>query len=70
MPIPSSRSYTLLLVLHGGAANTERSKIPSELYAASHASNQTYLRGTYALLKNGFTALGAAIYTVSLIGDD
>ncbi|CAI7588445.1 unnamed protein product [Penicillium bialowiezense] len=58
------------LIIHGGAGTFERSKLPPDLYAAHHASLQSYLRSTNNLLKNGATALDAAVHAVSLLEDD
>lgn len=58
------------LILHGGAGNIKRSTLPPDLYAVYHASLQTYLRSTHTLLKNGATALDAAVHAVSLMEDD
>ncbi|WEW58118.1 asparaginase [Emydomyces testavorans] len=38
------------VILHGGAGNIERSRIPPELYEQYRTSLLTYLRSTYALL--------------------
>ncbi|KAJ5612469.1 hypothetical protein N7510_005663 [Penicillium lagena] len=58
------------LILHGGAGNIQRSKIPPDLYASYHASLQSFLRSTYALLNEGASALDAAVHCVSLLEDD
>jgi L-asparaginase len=58
------------LIIHGGAGNIQRSKLPPALYAAHHASLQSYLRSTNNLLNNGATALDAAVHAVSLLEDD
>jgi L-asparaginase len=58
------------LILHGGAGAILRSKLPPELYAQYHASLLSYLRSTYERLKNGATALDAAVHAVSLMEDD
>ncbi|EKV16296.1 Asparaginase, putative [Penicillium digitatum] len=58
------------LIIHGGAGNIQRSKLPPDLYAAHHASLQSYLRSTHTILKNGSTALDAAVHAVSLLEDD
>ncbi|CAG8279706.1 unnamed protein product [Penicillium nalgiovense] len=63
-------SYKPTLIIHGGAGNIQRSKLPPALYAAHHASLQSYLRSTHTLLKNGSTALDAAVHAVSLLEDD
>ncbi|KAJ5515589.1 hypothetical protein N7527_007149 [Penicillium freii] len=63
-------SFKPTLIIHGGAGNIKRSKLPPDLYAAHHASLQCYLRSTHALLKNGSTALDAAVHAVSLLEDD
>ncbi|KAJ5383705.1 hypothetical protein N7517_001616 [Penicillium concentricum] len=56
------------LMLHGG--NPQGSELPPELLAARHASLQSYLRSTHALLRNGSTALEAAVHVISLLEDD
>ncbi|KAJ5856265.1 uncharacterized protein N7529_010209 [Penicillium soppii] len=58
------------LIIHGGAGNIQRSKLPPDLYAAHHASLQSYLRSTNHLLNNGATALDAAVHAVSLLEED
>ncbi|KAJ5669611.1 hypothetical protein N7462_010681 [Penicillium macrosclerotiorum] len=58
------------LILHGGAGNIKRETLPPDFYAKHYASLQAYLRATYALLKNGSTALDAAVHAVSLMEDD
>ncbi|KAJ5316903.1 hypothetical protein PENANT_c016G01489 [Penicillium antarcticum] len=58
------------LIIHGGAGNIQRSKLPPDLYAKYHTSLQSYLRSTHTLLKNGATALDAAVHAVSLLEDD
>ncbi|CEO60737.1 hypothetical protein PMG11_05297 [Penicillium brasilianum] len=58
------------LILHGGAGNIQRAKLPPDLYAKHHASLQSYLRSTYTLLKEGASALDAAVHAVSLMEDD
>ncbi|KAJ5090030.1 hypothetical protein N7532_008714 [Penicillium argentinense] len=58
------------LILHGGAGDYLRSKLPPELYNSYHVSLQSYLRSTNALLKNGASALDAAVHAVSLMEDD
>ncbi|KAJ5387765.1 hypothetical protein N7509_010306 [Penicillium cosmopolitanum] len=58
------------LILHGGAGVYQRSKLPPELYNAYHASLQSYLRSTHELLKDGASALDAAVHAVSLMEDD
>ncbi|KAJ5196179.1 hypothetical protein N7449_006658 [Penicillium cf. viridicatum] len=63
-------SFKPTLIIHGSASNIQRSKLPPDLYAAHHASLQSYLRSTHALLKNGSTALDAAVHTVSILEDD
>ncbi|KAJ5595119.1 uncharacterized protein N7459_001327 [Penicillium hispanicum] len=68
MPTPATFKPTL--ILHGGAGNYERATLPPELYAAYHASLQSYLRSAHDLLKNGTTALDAAVHAVSLMEDD
>ncbi|KAJ6028548.1 hypothetical protein N7540_004124 [Penicillium herquei] len=66
----SKPSYKPALILHGGAGNLKRATLPPELYAAYHASLQTYLRSTHDLLKNGASALDAVVHAVSLMEDD
>ncbi|KAJ5478947.1 hypothetical protein N7530_004456 [Penicillium desertorum] len=63
-------SFKPTLIIHGGAGNIQRSKLPPDLYATHHASLQSYLRSTHTLLKNGSTALDAAVHAVSLLEDD
>ncbi|KAJ5189426.1 hypothetical protein N7472_008440 [Penicillium cf. griseofulvum] len=63
-------SFKPTLIIHGGAGNIQRSKLPPDLYAAHHASLQSYLRSTHTLLINGSTALDAAVHAVSLLEDD
>lgn len=63
-------SFKPTLILHGGAGNLKRSTLPPDLYAAYHASLQSYLRSTHALLNNGSSALDAAVHAVSLMEDD
>lgn len=63
-------SFKPTLIIHGGAGNIQRSKLPPDLYAAHNASLQSYLRSTHTLLKNGSTALDAAVHAVSLLEDD
>ncbi|KAJ5237471.1 hypothetical protein N7489_007562 [Penicillium chrysogenum] len=63
-------SFKPTLIIHGGAGNIQRSKLPPDLYAAHHASLQSYLRSTHIILKNGSTALDAAVHAVSLLEDD
>ncbi|CAI7640333.1 unnamed protein product [Penicillium discolor] len=63
-------SFKPTLIIHGGAGNIQRSKLPPDLYSAHHASLQSYLRSTHALLKDGSTALDAAVHAVSLLEDD
>ncbi|KAL4895193.1 nucleophile aminohydrolase [Aspergillus ambiguus] len=58
------------LILHGGAGNLERSRLPPDLYAQYHASLLRYLRSTKALLDDGASALDAAVHAVSLMEDD
>ncbi|KAJ9208599.1 hypothetical protein DTO021D3_590 [Paecilomyces variotii] len=58
------------LILHGGAGDIHRSTLPPPLYDQFHASLLAYLRSTYTLLKNGATALDAAVHAVSLMEDD
>ncbi|KAJ6127130.1 hypothetical protein N7523_002742 [Penicillium sp. IBT 18751x] len=58
------------LILHGGAGNLNRATLPPDLYAAYHASLQSYLRSTQSLLVNGSSALDAAVHAVSLMEDD
>ncbi|KAJ5776328.1 uncharacterized protein N7511_001339 [Penicillium nucicola] len=68
MPAPAIFKPTL--IIHGGAGNIQRPKLPPDLYAKYHTSLQSYLRSTHALLKNGTTALDAAVHAVSLLEDD
>jgi L-asparaginase len=63
-------SFKPALILHGGAGNLKRSTLPPDLYAAYHASLQSYLRSTYARLNQGSSALDAAVHAVSLMEDD
>lgn len=63
-------TFTPALILHGGAGNIQREKLPPDLYAKHHASLQSYLRSTHALLKEGASALDAAVHAVSLMEDD
>ncbi|KAI5302941.1 hypothetical protein KEM56_000196 [Ascosphaera pollenicola] len=64
------------VIIHGGAGNIERSRIPPELRAKYQASLQAYLRSTYQLLngiendqvENG--ALNAVTHAVTLLEDD
>ncbi|KAJ5346624.1 hypothetical protein N7541_009106 [Penicillium brevicompactum] len=65
-----SATFKPTLIIHGGAGTFYRSKLPPDLYAAHHASLQSYLRSTNNLLKNGATALDAAVHAVSLLEDD
>lgn len=58
------------LIIHGGAGNIRRDKLPPDLYEKHRASLQSYLRSTYALLNDGATALDAAVHAVSLLEDD
>lgn len=58
------------LILHGGAGAIRRETLPPDLYAAYHASLQSYLRSTRALLDSGASALDAAVHAVSLMEDD
>lgn len=41
------------IILHGGAGNIERSRLPPELYEQYRASLLAYLRSTYSLLNAG-----------------
>ncbi|KAJ6095747.1 hypothetical protein N7486_006493 [Penicillium sp. IBT 16267x] len=66
----TSATFKPALILHGGAGNLKRATLPPELYAAYHASLQSYLRSTHALLTNGASALDAAVHAVSLMEDD
>ncbi|KAJ5959471.1 uncharacterized protein N7479_006621 [Penicillium vulpinum] len=66
----NTASFKPTLIVHGGAGNIQRSKLPPDLYAAHHASLQSYLRSTHTLLKEGSTALDAAVHAVSLLEDD
>lgn len=65
------------LILHGGAGNIERSRLPPELYEKYRASLLSYLRSTADLLNGnpdenrpGSNALDAAVHAVSLMEDD
>ena len=58
------------LIIHGGAGNIRRDKLPPDLYAKYHSSLQSYLRSTHALLTEGGSALDAVVHTVSLMEDD
>lgn len=66
----STATFKPALILHGGAGVYQRSKLPPELYNAYHASLQSYLRSTNDLLKDGASALDAAVHAVSLMEDD
>ncbi|KAJ5093919.1 hypothetical protein N7456_009780 [Penicillium angulare] len=66
----TTASFKPALILHGGAGNLKRATLPPDLYAAHHASLQSYLRSTHNLLKNGASALDAAVHAVSLMEDD
>lgn len=66
----TSATFKPALILHGGAGNLKRATLPPELYAAYHASLQSYLRSTQTLLTNGASALDAAVHAVSLMEDD
>ncbi|KAJ5467197.1 hypothetical protein N7475_004949 [Penicillium sp. IBT 31633x] len=68
MAKPATFKHTL--IIHGGAGNIQRSKLPPDLYAAHYASLQSYLRSTHTLLRNGASALDAAVHAVSLLEDD
>ncbi|KAI5309878.1 hypothetical protein KEM55_002221 [Ascosphaera atra] len=64
------------VIIHGGAGNIQRSRIPPELWAKYEASLRAYLRSTYELLnrdagdevENG--ALNAVTHAVSRLEDD
>lgn len=58
------------LIIHGGAGNITRDKLPPALYRQYRASLLKYLRSTYQLLKDGSNALDAAVHAVSLLEDD
>ncbi|KAK9554297.1 hypothetical protein V6Z88_006298 [Aspergillus fumigatus] len=58
------------LIIHGGAGNIQRSRLPPDLYAQYHASLLSYLRSTKDLLNSGASALDAAVHAVSLLEDD
>lgn len=58
------------LIIHGGAGNITRDKLPPPLYQRYRASLLNYLRSTYQLLQNGSNALDAAVHAVSLLEDD
>lgn len=66
----SNPNFHPTLILHGGAGNIHRSTLPPPLYSKYHTSLLTYLRSTSSLLKNGSTALDAAVHAVSLMEDD
>lgn len=66
----SLATFKPALILHGGAGGYQRSKLPPDLYNAYHASLQSYLRSTHAFLKDGGSALDAAVHAVSLMEDD
>ncbi|KAJ6072905.1 hypothetical protein N7467_010990 [Penicillium canescens] len=70
MTAPAPATFKPTLIIHGGAGNIQRSKLPPDLYATYHASLQSYLRSTHALLRNGTTAIDAAVHAVSLLEDD
>ncbi|KAJ6012557.1 hypothetical protein N7499_011773 [Penicillium canescens] len=70
MSAPAPATFKPTLIIHGGAGNIQRSKLPPDLYATYHASLQSYLRSTHALLRNGATAIDAAVHAVSLLEDD
>lgn len=63
-------TFTPAIILHGGAGNIQRAKLPPDLYSKHHASLQSYLRSTHTLLKEGASALDAAVHAVSLMEDD
>src|SRR5436190_14760675 len=61
------------VILHGGAGNISRSRLPPTLYAQYRTSLLTYLRSTTALLNDSetaYTALDAAVHAVSLMEDN
>lgn len=66
----SPATFKPALILHGGAGGYRRCKLPPDLYNVYHASLQSYLRSTNALLKDGASALDAAVHAVSLMEDD
>ncbi|EAW18162.1 isoaspartyl peptidase/L-asparaginase [Aspergillus fischeri NRRL 181] len=63
-------SFKPALIIHGGAGNIQRSRLPPDLYAQYHASLLSYLRSTKDLLNSGASALDAAVHAVSLLEDD
>ncbi|KAL1981683.1 hypothetical protein VTN96DRAFT_2346 [Rasamsonia emersonii] len=67
---PDHPLFKPTLIIHGGAGAIQRSKLPPELWAKYHASLLSYLRSTYEKLKNGVSALDAAVHAVSLLEDD
>ncbi|RJE18469.1 Asparaginase [Aspergillus sclerotialis] len=66
----SNPSFKPALILHGGAGNIHRSKLPPDLYKKYHASLTSYLRSTRDMLYNGGSALDAAVHAVALMEDD
>ncbi|KAJ5513338.1 hypothetical protein N7463_002890 [Penicillium fimorum] len=62
-------SFKPILTLYGGD-NLHGSRIPPDLYAACHTSLQSYLRSAHTLLRNGSTALDAAVHAICLLEDD
>ncbi|KAI5284624.1 hypothetical protein KEM52_002821 [Ascosphaera acerosa] len=52
---PSQRPATFkpALIIHGGAGNIQRARLPPELWARYRASLHSYLRSTYELLNGG-----------------
>lgn len=66
--IPATFKPTL--IIHGGAGNIRRDKLPPDLYAKYHSSLQSYLRSTHALLTEGASALDAVVHAVALMEDD
>ncbi|KAF7719649.1 Asparaginase [Penicillium ucsense] len=66
----STAKFKPNLVIHGGAGVLQRDKLPPPLYEKHRASLQSYLRSTHALLKDGASALDAAVHAVSLLEDD
>jgi L-asparaginase len=70
MPEPIPAMFKPALIIHGGAGNIQRSRLPPDLYAQYHASLLSYLRSTKDLLNSGASALDAAVHAVSLLEDD
>ncbi|GFF39111.1 putative isoaspartyl peptidase/L-asparaginase [Aspergillus lentulus] len=70
MPDSVPATFKPALIIHGGAGNIQRSRLPPDLYAQYHASLLSYLRSTKDLLNSGASALDAAVHAVSLLEDD